>query len=101
MDKKKYSELGQTVGLMLRMHETFYGTEKGVVIDSGFFVSRGIIELERKGVYKASSIKKKKYFPKGVPGAAIDAHFEDKDVNNCEMLEASIDGLLYQVMCMK
>ena len=46
-------------------------------------------------------IKKEKYWPKGVPGAPIDAHFEDKDVNHCDMLEASIDGFHLQLMCMK
>ena len=46
-------------------------------------------------------IKKKNYCPKGVPGAANDAHFEDKDVNHCDMLYASIYGLPFQVMCMK
>ena len=62
------------------------------MMDSGFCVSRGIIELERKGVYGASLIKKKNNLPNGVPGATIDANFEGKDVNHCEMLEASIDG---------
>ena len=101
MDKKKYSELGQTVGMVLRMCETFYGTGKAVVMDSGFCVSRGIVELGRKGVYGASLIKNKNYWLKSVPGAAVDAHFEDKGVNHCEMLEASIGGLPFQVMCMK
>ena len=101
LDKKKYSKIGRTVGLMLRMCEMLYGTRKAVVINSGFCVSRGIVELERKGVYGAPLIKKKKYWPKGVPGAAIDAHFEDKDVNHCEILEASVDGLTLQVMYMK
>ena len=64
-------------------------------------MSRGIVELERKGVYGESLIKKKNYWPTGVHGAAIDVHFEDKDVNHCEMLEASIDGLPFQVMCME
>ena len=86
---------------MLRMYKTLYGTGKSVVMDSGFCVSRGIVELERKGVYGASLIKKKNYWPKGVPGAAIDVHFEDKDVNYGEMLEASTNGLPFQVMCMK
>ena len=36
-----------------------------------------------------------------MPGADIDAAFEDKDVNHYEMLEASIDSLPFQVMCMK
>ena len=72
--------------MMLCMCETLYGTGKGVDMDSGFCVSRGIVELEQKCVYEASLIKKEKYWPKGVPGAAIDANFEDKDVNHCEML---------------
>ena len=33
-------------------------------------------------MYGASLIKKKKYWPKGVPGVAIDAHFEDKYLNH-------------------
>ena len=70
-------------------------------MDSGFCVSIGIVELERKCVYRASLIKKEKYWPKGVLGVAIGAHFEDKYVNHCDMLEASIDGLTFQVMCMK
>ena len=78
-----------------------YVTEKVLVMNSGFCVSRGIDELKREGVYGASLIKNKKYWPEGVPGATIDAHVEDKDVNHCEMLEASIDGLPFQVACMK
>ena len=71
------------------------------MVDSGFCVSRVIVELEQKGVYRASLIKKKKYCPKGVPGATIDANFEDNDANHCDMLEASIYGLPFQLMCMK
>ena len=63
-----------------------YGTGKVVVVGSGFCVSIGVVEFERKGVYGASLIKKKNYWPKGVPGAAIYVHFEDNDVNHCEML---------------
>ena len=86
---------------MLRVCKTLYGTGKSVLTDSGFCVSRGIVGLEQKGVYGASFIKKKKYRPKGVPGAAIDANFEDKGVNRCEMLEASIYYLPFQVICME
>ena len=86
---------------MLQICEKFYGTGKSVVMDSGFCLSICIVELEKKGVCGESLIKKQKYCPKGVPGAAIDAHFEDKDVNHCEMLELSIDGLPFQVICMK
>ena len=70
-------------------------------MDSGFFVSRGIVELEQMGVYVSPLIKKEKYWPKGVLGAEIDANFEYKDVNHCDMLEASIDVLPLKEMCMK
>ena len=52
-------------------------------------------------MYGASLIKNKNYWPKVVPGAAIGAYFEDKDVNHCEMLQASIDFLPFQVVFMK
>ena len=61
--------------MMMLMFKMLYGTGKAVVRYSGLCVSRDIAELEHKGVYRASLMKKKYYCPKGVPGAAIDAHF--------------------------
>ena len=63
---------------MMQMWETLYGTGKAVGMDRDFYVSRGIVEWERKGVYGASLIKNKNCWPKGVPGDAIGVHFEDK-----------------------
>ena len=40
LGQKNYSELGRTVGLMLRMCKTLYGTVRAAVMDSGFCVSR-------------------------------------------------------------
>ena len=36
LGKKKWEELGKTVGLMLRMCEHIFSTGKCVVLDSGF-----------------------------------------------------------------
>ena len=72
LGKKKWEDLGKTVGLMLRMCETIFSTGEYVVLDSGFFVSKGIIALLEVGVYAAAIIKKQKYWPKGVTGDAID-----------------------------
>ena len=57
----KYTKLGRTVGLILWMCETPYSTRKVAVMDSGFCLSRGIVELKRKVLYGASLIKKKYY----------------------------------------
>ena len=83
------------------MCKILYGTMKAVVMKSGFCVSKDIVEFEQKGSYGASLINKRNYYPKCVHDAAIDTNFEDKDVNYCEILEASIDGLLFQVISMK
>ena len=47
-------------------------------MDSVFCVEKGITELESKGVYAEGLIKGRRYWPKGVTGDLIDAHFEDK-----------------------
>ena len=85
---KKWEELGKTVGLIIRMCELIFSTVKCVVIDSGFFVSKGITALLHFGVYAAALIKKCKYWPKGVMGDAIDQYFADKNITYVDMLDA-------------
>ena len=51
-------------------------------------MSKGITSLLEFGVYAATLIKKQKYWPKGVPGDAIDQYFSDKDVTYVDMLQA-------------
>ena len=80
--------MGKTVGLMLRICEPIFSTGKYVVLGSGFCVSKGITALLEFDVYDAALIKKRKYWPKGVPGDAIEEYFADKDVNHVDMLEA-------------
>ena len=42
---KKYSDLGKTPGLMCKMMENIKCTGKACTIDSGSYVSKGIVEL--------------------------------------------------------
>ena len=56
-----------------------FGTGKAVVLDSGFCVAKGIVALEVKCVFAGALIKKRRYWPKGVPGDLIDEHFENMD----------------------
>ena len=72
LGKKKWEEMGKTVGLMLRMCEPIFSTGKFVVLDSGFCVTKGITTLLEFGVYAAALMKKRKYWPKDVPGNVID-----------------------------
>ena len=88
LGKKKWEDLGKTVGLMLRMCEPIFLTVNCVVLDSGFCVSKGITALLEFGVYDDALIKKRKYCPKGVLVYAIDQYFADKDVTHVGVLEA-------------
>ena len=88
LGKKKLEELGGAVGLMLQMCEPIFSTGKCVVLESAFCVSNGITALLEFDFYAAELIKKRKYWPKGVPGDTIDEYFADKDVTHVDILEA-------------
>ena len=60
LGKKKWEELGKTVGFMLRMCEPICSTGKCFMLGSGFFVSKGITVLLEVGVYATALIKKQK-----------------------------------------
>ena len=57
---------------MLRMCEPIFYTGNCVILDSGFYVSKGVTYLLEFGFYADAFIKKRKYWPKDVPGYAID-----------------------------
>ena len=66
---------------------------------------KGISALLEVGVYAAALIKKRKYWPKGVPGDAIVEYFADKDVTHVDMLEAITEegpkGKAFKIFCFK
>ena len=43
----KFNNLGQTVGLLLCVLEPLFGKEHVVILDSGFCVLVGIVELKK------------------------------------------------------
>ena len=85
---KKWEDLGNNCGIILRISEPIFSTGECVVIDSDFCVSKGITALLVFGVYADALINKRKYWPKGVPGDVIDQYLADKDVTYVDMLEA-------------
>ena len=66
------------------------------------FFAKVITYLEAKGMYAGALIKKRCYWPKGVPGDRIDTQFEDKEFGDVRMIEASIEGIkLFKIFFMK
>lgn len=99
--KIQYQQHGKTSGLLLRLTRSIWGRGKVVILDSGFCVLRGIVELLKKGVYSSALIKKRRYWPKYVDGAAIDTHFENIEVGGCDALPGVLDGVQFHIFGMK
>ena len=95
----KFNNHGKTVGLLLRVLEPIFGKGNMVVLDSGFCVLKGIVELKKRGVYASTLIKKRKYWPKYIKGDAIKEHFDDKDVGDCDSWKGNMDEVPFPCVC--
>jgi hypothetical protein len=93
--------LGKTVGLLLHLCKSIYLRGFVVILDSVFCVLRGIVELWKKGVFAAAVIKERKFWPKHVPGAAMDERMEAKAVGNCDSLPGTLEGIPYNLFVLK
>ncbi len=89
----EYNNLGKTVGLMLRCLCSYFTLGKYVVLDSGFCILKGIIELKKHGVYACALIKKRRFWPTIIPGDEIDHHMEESEVGTCKAMKGEIDGV--------
>ena len=78
-----------------------WGSGKVFVLDSDFCVLKAIIELNKKGVYAAAQIKKRRYWPKYIPGDAIISKFENKEVCASDASQGELDNVRFHVVDMK
>ena len=87
---------------MLSMCKPIFVSGKTIVLYISSCVTKCITDLESKGMHTGALIKKRCYFPKGVHGDLIDAHFEDKEAGDVGMLESRTqDNKLLRILCMK
>ena len=100
MGKKEHDNKGRTIGTLLRLTEPVWGTGKIVVLNSGFCVLQGLIELKKKGVY-AHALIKRQYWPKHVPGDNVIAHFTRKQVGDADAICGELDGIPFHIFAMK
>ena len=91
----------ETIGLLLRLTRSLYSTGKVVILDSDLCVLRGLIELRKVGVFASALIKKRRYWPRYVPGDAINKKMKDKKVGECDSLKGVLDGQNYDIFCLK
>ncbi len=58
---ERYSELGKTSGLLLRMLYSYFASGQFVVLDSGFCVLKALVQLKKVGMFACAVIKKRRY----------------------------------------
>ena len=58
LGQQQFDDMGSTVGLLLRMLTPIFHKGYVVILDSGFCVLKGIIELRKKGVFASALINK-------------------------------------------
>ena len=99
--KPDTDRFGPTVGLLLRLTKPIHWTRKVVILDSGFCVLQGILELEKLGVYASALIKKRRYWPKHVPGDALDARLRTEQIGKFDAVKGKKDGIDYHYFIQK
>jgi len=101
LPQPEFDQHGKTVGLLVRLTKSLWGTGKLVILDSGFCVVKGLVELKKKGVFASALIKKRRYWPKYIDGDAIKTHFEEAEVGSADALRGSLDNIDFHVFAMK
>jgi hypothetical protein len=74
---ERWSKLGKTMGLLMRMLSTYFSTGWYVVLDSGFSMLKALVELKKIGLFACAVIKKCQYWPAYIPGEAFHNRFND------------------------
>jgi hypothetical protein len=97
----EFEGLGKTVGLLLRMTKPIWNTGRVVILDSGFCVLSGIVQLAKRGLHGGALIKKRRYWPKWILGEAIKAHFAQKEIGAVDCWNGTLDDQDVSVFCFK
>ncbi len=95
-ETKGYSN---TVELLMDMTKPLHHTGKVVTGDSGFCVAQGVTALHQHGVHGQFLIKKRRYWPKHVPGDYIDAYMMAKPLGATETFVQELGGIQFFVYC--
>jgi hypothetical protein len=92
---ERWSELGKTTGLLMRMLSSYFSTGRYVVLDSGFCVLKALVELKKVGLFACAVIKKCGYWPAYVPGDAMTDAFAEAQIGDSMGISGTLDGEEY------
>ena len=72
-----------------------------MVLDSGFFVLEGLVELRKFGVFAGDLIKKRRYWTNHIKGDMIDTHVQDKIVGKIDSWNSTLNNTPYNIFYLK
>ena len=72
-----------------------------MILESGFCVLEGLIELRKVGVFVGDLIKKRRNWPKHIKGDRIVTHFQDKEVGGIYSWNVALNDTPYDLLCIK
>ena len=99
--KYKTKGYSKTINLLLNMTEPIHRTSKLVTGNSGFCIAMGVMALQKFGVHGQFQIKKRKYWPKHVPGNYIYGYMATKPLGRMETFIQEMEGQQFLVHCTK
>jgi hypothetical protein len=83
------------------MTKPWWGSKRIVIMDSAFCQLKALIELEKRGIYATSVIKKRKYWPKHIDGAQMDTQVDQTPVGTSRCLRGKMDGQPFALVTLK
>jgi hypothetical protein len=93
--QERWSEMGRTTGLLMRMLECYFTTGRYVILDSGFCVLKALVELKKVGMFVCAVIKKRRYWPAMVPGDTMMEALDEGQVGDSMAISGVLDGVKY------
>ena len=86
---------GKTVGLFLRTMKSYFSTGRYVILDSGFCVLKGLVQLRKKGVFVYDFIKKRIYWPEMVLCEDTEDHFQEVEAGETDAIHGTVDVFIH------
>lgn len=93
--------IGSMAALLDRMTVRLRGKGHTVILDSAFCVIEGLVDLALKGVYAVAVVKKRKYWPRHVPGDAIISYMKDKPVGELHVAQGKVNNVQINFNCVR
>ena len=92
---------GNTARLFWRTTKNCFVTGRYVVLDSGFCVLKGLIQLRKKSFFAFDITKKRRYWTYMVPGKDMEDHFGGVEMGETDAIQGNVDDIIYNVWCKK